>query len=205
MPRVAAADEGQGVGAVDGPGHRAPDPAQLVGVKSVIPGHRERDRPQSVIPLDAAIDGIFLVPEESALDVHVLERKRVLRTDERRQLAAHDRKIFCWRDLEKALRKRSEEIVRRRPGVNIPHPEGRQRVRAGLREKLHDAIRWRTDGDRTGDNAHSEPVTPTSGHRHQEPPCGDRFGRPDLAITGCHTHAWKTREPAYSDEYMLNI
>src|SRR5262249_57996178 len=43
-------------------------------------------------------------------------------------------------DLEETLRKRSEEIVRHRPGVNIRHAEGRQRVCAGLREKLHDAI-----------------------------------------------------------------
>jgi hypothetical protein len=56
-----------------------------VRVKVVVPAERSREFTDRLIHLDAAIDGILLIPQQAALDVYVLERESVLTAHQRRQ------------------------------------------------------------------------------------------------------------------------
>src|SRR5262249_8410156 len=71
------------------------------------------------------------------------------------------------------------KIEREGPRIRTFGFQGRIDGRRGL---LCADRRRHTNGDRRSDKAYCEPTTPASGHRHQRPPCRDRFSRPDPAL-----------------------
>src|SRR5207253_1894000 len=82
---VAAADHGQRIFLVDGPRGRAGQPIVAVGIKAVVQRGREGERTQRVVGLYAAADDRLLVPQQTALDVHVLKSEGVFGADQGRQ------------------------------------------------------------------------------------------------------------------------
>src|SRR5207253_8508413 len=117
------------------------EPSEPVRVKSVIPRKREGERVGGVVQLNAAVYGIFLIPQEATFDVHILERKSILSTNQGWQLAGLDGETFGRRQFYKSLWQCAIEITGSLWGVDIRRAESGQRIRANLDEILEEAIR----------------------------------------------------------------
>src|SRR5260370_31871058 len=139
---VAAGNDREGVLFVKCVGYRAPEPSEPVRVKSVIPRKREGERVGGVVQLNAAVYGIFLIPQEATYDVHILERKSVLSTNQGWQLAGLDRESIGRRQLYKSLRQRAIEVAGSLVRVDVRRAESGQRVCANLDKILEEAIRF---------------------------------------------------------------
>src|SRR6266446_5439018 len=142
MRIIAAGNDGEGVLFVECVGYRAPEPSEPVRVKSVIPRKREGERVGGIVQLNATVYGVFLVPQEAALNIHILKRKSVLCANQGRQLAGLDRESIGWRQLYKSLRQCAIKVAGSLRSVDIGRAEGRQRIRADLDKILEEAIRF---------------------------------------------------------------
>jgi len=84
---ASAAGERDRVGWIDRVGGRAPEPAVAVREKAVSPGNGHGQRALRVVGLDAAVYRVFLIPEQAALDVHILKGDGRFGPDQGRQIA----------------------------------------------------------------------------------------------------------------------
>src|ERR1035437_6248267 len=79
-------------------GQRAREPRVAVGIVTVVPTERCGEVfSQCLIHLDTAIDGVFLIPNDVALDVEVLVSKRGLGAHQRRQRTDLKRRGLSYR------------------------------------------------------------------------------------------------------------
>src|SRR5580704_16887812 len=108
---IAAAGYGQSVDLVDLPGGRTGNPVIVLRIEAVIQRHREGDRPKRVVSLDAAADCRLLVPQQPALDVHVLKGEGVFGADQGGQFADLERELVGRRELAVGHRYRVEEVA----------------------------------------------------------------------------------------------
>jgi hypothetical protein len=138
--RIASGNDREGVFFVEGIGCRTPQSRISVRVKAVIPRESEGPGISGIVELDTPVDRIFLIPKQTALNVHILERERVFGTDQCRKFADLDRKNIIRRDLEKRLRDRTVKIAGKLTGVEIWAAERRESICACLNEKLNEAI-----------------------------------------------------------------
>ena len=90
--------------------------------------------------MDSAIDGVFLIPHQSTLDVHVFERKGVFGADQCGQGTDLKRGVLPRLQLNKALWHRSIEVGQRFVGGEERRRQGRNSVSARLHVKLKPAI-----------------------------------------------------------------
>ena len=92
-------------------GHRAREPRVAVGIVTVVPTERGAQvLTQGLIHLEAAIDGVFLVPDDAALDVEVLIRKGGLGAHQRGKRADKELGGLSYRQLQVGDRNRPIEI-----------------------------------------------------------------------------------------------
>jgi hypothetical protein len=124
MRVVAARNQFKCVLLVEGVGGGAGKPGEPVRVKAVIPRKREGERIHRVVQLSAAADRWLLVPQEAALDVHVLECEGIFSADQRRQFASLDRKRIGRLEFQIRYRQGGEEIAGRLLRVEIRRADG---------------------------------------------------------------------------------
>src|SRR5947207_8361222 len=141
MRVVATGNYRQGIGTIYRIGRRTPQPGVSVRIKTIVPRKRKGQRTSGVIHLGTTVDGVFLVPQEATLDVHVLEREGVFGADQGRQLAGRNRKSIGGREFDKGLRQWSVEVTSRPRRVDIRSAKGRQCVGAGLHKVLKETLR----------------------------------------------------------------
>src|SRR5438067_3179487 len=141
MRVVAAGNYRHGICTIYRIGRGTPQPGVSVRIKAIVPRKRKGQRTSGVVHLGTTVDGVFLVPQEATLDVHVLEREGVFGADQGRQLAGRNRKNIGGREFDKGLRQWSVEVTGRLRRVDIRSPEGRQCVGAGLNEILKETHR----------------------------------------------------------------
>src|SRR5262245_26650393 len=89
-----------------------------------------------MIHLDSTVNGVLLVPQQAALDVHVLESECVLGAHQRRQRANQDGKVLRRRQLQVADRQRTIEIGYRFARSEERRSQGRNIVSARLEVEL---------------------------------------------------------------------
>ena len=114
---IAAGGENQRVGRVDRPGGGSGNPVVAVGVVAVVERDAQRDGTDGVVGLHAAAHGGFLVPEQAALDVEVLEIEGVFGADQGRQLAGFDREAVGGLEFDECLWNGAEEVAQRVLGI----------------------------------------------------------------------------------------
>src|SRR5437868_6246299 len=136
MRVVATGNYRHGISTIYRIGRRTPQPGVSVRIKAVVPRKRKGQRTSSVIHLGTTVDGVFLVPQEATLDVHVLEREGVFGADQGRQLAGRNRKSIRGCKFAKGLRQRSVEVTGRPRRVDVRSAQGRECVGAGLNKIL---------------------------------------------------------------------
>src|SRR4051812_19439631 len=141
MRVVAAGNYRHSIGIIYGIGRRTPQPGVSVRIKAVVPQKRKGQRTSSVIHLGTTVDGVFLVPQEATLDVHVLEREGVFGVDQGRQLARRNRKSIRGCKFDKGLRQRSVEVTGCPWRVDVRSAKGRQSVGTGLNKILEQTLR----------------------------------------------------------------
>ena len=124
------------VGIGQGPGQ----PGIAVGIEAVVPTQRGGDFAHGLIHLDSAIDGVFLVPQQAASDVHVFEGEGVLGADQCGQLTDQDRGVLPRLQLQIGDRQRAIEVGHRLIGGEERNPEIRNIVGARLQVELKPAV-----------------------------------------------------------------
>src|ERR1017187_524463 len=114
-------------------GRRAREPRVAVGIVTVVPTDRGGQvLTHGLIHLDAAIDGVFLVPNDAALDVEVLVRKGGLGAHQRRQRADKELGGLSHRKLQIGDRNWPIEIVHGIFRAEKRHAERRHGIGARL-------------------------------------------------------------------------
>src|ERR1035437_7336089 len=93
-------------------GRRAREPRVAAGIVTVVPAERGGQvLTHGLINLNAAIDGVFLVQNDAALDVEVLVRKGGLGAHQRRQRANKELGGLSYRQLQESDRNRPIETL----------------------------------------------------------------------------------------------
>src|SRR5581483_98107 len=73
----------QAIRGIEGIRRGTRQPGVAVGVKTIVPAQGQGQFLVGLVELNAAVDCIFLAPEQAALDVHVFEAERVFGADQR--------------------------------------------------------------------------------------------------------------------------
>ena len=118
----------------------AAQPRVAVGIEAVVPTHRGGEFAHGLVHLDSPIDGVFLVPQEAAVDVHVLEREGVLGAHQRGQRANQNGGVLPRLQLQKGDRNRAVEVAHGFVGSEERRTESRKIVSARLHVELKPAV-----------------------------------------------------------------
>src|SRR5579862_5504237 len=123
-----------------GIGQRATHPSIPVGVEPVVPAYRGRELAHSLVNLNAAVDGVLLVPQQTAIDVHVFERECVLRSNQRWERSNLDVSVLAGLQLHEGNGNGAKEIRYRFIGLEKRGAQGWNVIGARLKVELEPSI-----------------------------------------------------------------
>ena len=159
LSRIAHAHETHGVGGVNGVGQVAGKPVEAIGVETVTPCERGAQWPRAVVDLHPAIDGVFLVPQQAALDVHILESEGVFRADQGGEFADQHREVFGGSDLQIGLWQGTILVGGGGSRGKERRAQGRHIVGTGLEEELDQPVCLLDEDLAIADIGVGEPIT----------------------------------------------
>src|SRR5579883_650161 len=137
---IAASGKTQAVGGIESPGKGTGKPTVAIGIKTIIPTEGGAEFAVAPVHLQTAIDGIFLVPQQPALDVHVLEGEGIFRANQGGQCTGFYIEISLG-ELQVPLRERAVQVLHGVCAGKLGGPERWQTISSALKIELPPACR----------------------------------------------------------------